>query len=269
MLSRLYVLLPLACATVIIMSCVNSNSQRKSRIASTIKSTKISTNGSFEPVAVLELFTSQGCSSCPPADALLGKTIEEAKKNGKNVYALSFHVDYWNRLGWTDPFSNNIYSQRQNSYVKAMGLNGAYTPQLVVNGKYEFVGSDASALSKALNKALNNKAEASFINLKAVKSAESTSISYDITGDYNNDYINFALVSASETTQVMRGENGGRTLTNENVVLSFKTISPSASGKVIFNNKDKSENLFVVAYFQQKNNLEIKGAAKTNVGVKP
>lgn len=266
MLTKLSVLLPLACATVFIMSCVNSNSQQKNKMASTVKSTEISTNGSFEPVAVLELFTSQGCSSCPPADALLGRTIEDAKKNGKNIYALSFHVDYWNRLGWTDPFSNKIYSQRQSSYVQTMGLNGTYTPQLVVNGKYELVGSDAGALSKAVHNALNNNAEASFTNLKATKSAEGIFISYDINGDYHDDDINFALVSASETTQVNRGENGGRILTNENVVKSFKTITPSATGTVIFNNKGKTENLFVVAYFQQKNRLEIKGAAKTNVG---
>jgi len=70
-------------------------------------------NGNFEPVAVIELFTSQGCSSCPPADALLAQTITDAKTNGKKILALSFHVDYWNRLGWADPFSSAAYSARQ------------------------------------------------------------------------------------------------------------------------------------------------------------
>src|ERR1700722_14103794 len=77
----------------------------------------------FEPVAVIELFTSQGCSSCPPADKLLSKTITSAKTNGKKIFALEFHVDYWNYLGWSDPFSDKEFSERQNEYASAMKLN--------------------------------------------------------------------------------------------------------------------------------------------------
>ena len=92
--------------------------------------------GAFQPVAVLELFTSQGCSSCPAADRLLARTISNAGKDGKNVFALSFHVDYWNRLGWPDPFSTKEYSDRQSQYASQLNLSGVYTPQIVVNGAY-------------------------------------------------------------------------------------------------------------------------------------
>lgn len=264
---KLSVLLPLACAASIIMSCVNSNSQTKKMDIKPVSNNTVDmVKGSFEPVAVLELFTSQGCSSCPSADKLLGKTIDEAKKTNKNIYALSFHVDYWNRLGWADPFSDKAYSQRQSNYAQTMGLNGSYTPQLVVNGKYEFVGSDAGSLSRALGNALQNKAEASFTNLKAVKTAEGIKITYEANGEYNGDILNFALVSASETTEVKRGENGGRTLVNDNVVKAFKTISPSANGEVMLTDKTSAgKELWVIAYFQQKNNMEIKGAANTGV----
>lgn len=77
------------------------------------KNKTTATDTMFEPFAVVELFTSQGCSSCPPADELLAKTITGAKKSGKKIFALSFHVDYWNRLGWKDPFSSSNFSQRQ------------------------------------------------------------------------------------------------------------------------------------------------------------
>ncbi len=92
-------------------------------------------------------------------------------------------------------------------------------------------------------------------------------MNYTIKGDYAADNLNFALVSATETTEVKRGENGGRTLVNDNVVKVFKTITPSANGEVLLYDKSsEGKQLTVVAYFQQKNNLEIKGAAKTGVG---
>ena len=102
----------------------------------------------FEPIAVIELFTSQGCSSCPSADKLLAQTLSDAKRDNKLIIALSFHVDYWNRLGWTDPFSDKKYSQRQSDYASAMQLRSVYTPQMIVNGSTEFVGSNEKELKK-------------------------------------------------------------------------------------------------------------------------
>ncbi len=86
----------------------------------------------FEPVAVIELFTSQGCSSCPPADKLLSKTITEARSNNSKIFALSYHVDYWNRLGWADPFSDKKYSDRQSLYASVLNPGRVYTPQMVI-----------------------------------------------------------------------------------------------------------------------------------------
>src|SRR5439155_1000874 len=99
--------------------------------------------------ALLELFTSEGCSSCPPADALLARLASEARRSGRRVYALSFHVDYWDRLGWKDRFSSAAFTQRQGDYARRFRLASLYTPQLVVNGAQEIVGSDAPRVEVA------------------------------------------------------------------------------------------------------------------------
>src|SRR5207248_5820494 len=105
---------------------------------------------------VVELFTSQGCSSCPPADALIHDIANDPAMHGR-VIPLAFHVDYWDSLGWRDPFSSAEWTQRQARYASTMHLSSAYTPQAVVNGTREFVGSNRAALSAALEKASNEK----------------------------------------------------------------------------------------------------------------
>ena len=213
-----------------------------------------------DPIAVIELFTSQGCSSCPPADKLLSATIAKASKNGKKIYALSFHVDYWNRLGWTDPFSDKAYSQRQSAYVKALGLSGAYTPQMLVNGKTEFVGSNQAALSKALATALNTAPKVMILNLRAEKTVDTPYLHYELQGSFEEAVINVALISDAETTVIRRGENSGRTLTNENVVKVFKTVPAAASGNIQLPLQNVQADR-VIAYVQDRKTMEIYGAS--------
>ena len=98
--------------------------------------------------AVVELFTSEGCSSCPPADALLAEQVRDAREHGRPVYCLAFQVDYWNRLGWADPYSDAGFSRRQNDYAQAFQSDRVYTPQVVVNGTEEFVGSDRAQVAE-------------------------------------------------------------------------------------------------------------------------
>ena len=223
--------------------------------------------GAFQPVAVLELFTSQGCSSCPAADRLLARTINNAAKDGKNVFALSFHVDYWNRLGWPDPFSTKEYSDRQSQYASQLNLNGVYTPQMIVNGAREFVGSDEADLKDALNKSLRTNTNAEFTSLSASLNDKAPKVKFALEGDYTACRINFALVSLSETTVIKRGENGGLTLTNENVVRQFVSIPAAAEGEISFkaNPLPAGSNMAIVAYVQKAGDLKIIGAAKTEI----
>jgi len=227
---------------------------------------QVNTNGQFEPVAVIELFTSQGCSSCPPADALLAQTIADTKTNGKKIFALSFHVDYWNRLGWADPFSNAAYSARQKKYVSQFGLDGAYTPQMIVNGTEQFVGSDKDLLTQSLTKALNTKAAIQFKQLTATfTEGKPVKAAYAIDGDITATTINIALISLSETTVVKRGENGGRTLTNENIVRQLVTKTATASGAIEFSTAPSKNNTAVIAFIQNEKSRQIIGAAMATI----
>ncbi len=216
----------------------------------------------FEPIAVVELFTSQGCSSCPPADKLLSQTI--SNKNGKKIFALSYHVDYWNRLGWADPFSYAGFSKRQNEYVQALNINGAYTPQVIVNGSNEFVGSDKVALAAALANALKVKTAVNFKQLEVIQMADNTiKVNYTAEGDFTDANINFALVSLSETTAVKRGENGGATLTSENIVRQLVTSKVAGSGEITFANKPlpAAGNAAIIVFAQEQSSFKIVGAA--------
>lgn len=176
-----------------------------------------------EPV-VLELFTSQGCSSCPPADALLR---ELAKEPG--VIALAYHVDYWNRLGWRDPFSSRQWSERQGEYVRALKLDSAYTPQVVINGSRQMVGSTGFLIRSAIEQESKRKPEGhvalSVQNGEAVVRAESKQPAELIVVAYENGI----------TTKITSGENAGRTQTNDAIVRELVragTISGSAEKRV-------------------------------------
>jgi hypothetical protein len=179
--------------------------------------------GSQGGFAVVELFTSQGCSSCPPADALLGREIKAYEKTGKELIALSFHVDYWNRLGWTDPYSQKVFSQRQYGYAARLKTDGVYTPQAIVNGQYAMVGSNQTQLESSIEKALAEEPAAT-LSITAVHTAtDSLQVAYNYSGPTAG--LLAAIVQRQASTPVNSGENGGRTLTNYQVVRSWQAAA--------------------------------------------
>lgn len=214
--------------------------------------------------AVLELFTSEGCSSCPPADDLMGK-IEKEYKN-KNVYILSYHVDYWNRLGWKDRFSSKESSQRQQMYSRLLNSQ-VYTPQLVINGKTEFVGSDKKAVTKALQAALSNSHNNN-ISLSATVTQNEIRVRYDLPATESKNTLLVSLVEKQSSSHVGKGENEGRYLQHWQIVHKQNTVAlgTQQKGVTTFRIPElfSSENWEVIALIQDSITGEISGAAKLN-----
>ncbi len=171
--------------------------------------------------ALIELFTSEGCSSCPSADNLVSKISRESA--GKPIYILAFHVDYWNRLGWKDPYSSAEYSKRQSQYASWFKLGSIYTPQIVVNGKTEFVGSNESRLRKAIVTGLQTPAQEMDLQITRLDKGKAE-IQID-SEPKNNTGLYIAVVQKAAKTNVERGENQGRKLSHVNVVRSLQRIN--------------------------------------------
>jgi hypothetical protein len=203
-------------------------------------------------------------SYSPQADKLLAKIGRDSVHDGVKVYTLAFHVDYWNYLGWRDSFSSAQFTDRQKMYVDALGLSGAYTPQMIVNGTQQFVGSDESALHDALSAGAKKKNTASFTKLDFTNTNGQLKVQYALQGDIKDCEIHFALVSLHAATAVKRGENLGRKLEHTNVVRQFITDKANISGQAAFENTStlKPDNTAVIAYVQQSQGRQIVAAAE-------
>jgi len=169
------------------------------------------------PVVVVELFTSQGCSSCPPADALLGVLAAQP-----TVIALGFHVDYWDGGGWRDRYSMPQATERQRRYVAALRLPSAFTPQLVIGGSRSFVGSDGHGIAPVITAAIA-QASAGMAIETSVAGGELV-VSLPDGGDGRNYDVNLVAYIPQATTAIGRGENSGRTLTDFNIVRQCRRL---------------------------------------------
>ena len=163
--------------------------------------------------AVVELYTSQGCSSCPPADALLGELSQMP-----NVLALAFHVDYWDSIGWRDHFALPTAVRRQQQYVETLGLSSAFTPQVVVDGRSSFVGSDKRRILAAIAEPLNTIP----ISVEVARGVLTVSVPEPL--DRERYDVNLIAYLPQADTNVERGENSGRTLREFNIVRQFRSL---------------------------------------------
>lgn len=188
-----------------------------------VKHPKKRANPAGNGFAVVELFTSEGCSSCPPADELVAK-IEKESQN-QPVYILAYHVDYWDRLGWKDPFSDSKFSARQNQYANWLNLSSVYTPQIVLNGSQEFIGSEESTLRESIVKA-RSKSIKNDLQLKlSTSDIKSLDLNYHTGENTKNHSLFIALVNPKASIQVLKGENKGRMLSHVQIVTKMENIN--------------------------------------------
>jgi hypothetical protein len=184
-------------------------------------------NSARVPV-LLELFTSEGCSSCPPADRLLEILDQRQPVAGADLIVLSEHVDYWDQLGWKDPFSSSLYTARQQEYSNRFNGNGVYTPQLVVDGRFGFVGSDGREASSAIQEAIRDPkipiaiSNASRDENQVTAHIEVPAADQSLKGGRGVLYV--ALADNRAESHVARGENAGRSLAHVGVTRVLKQV---------------------------------------------
>ncbi len=217
---------------------------------------------------VVELFTSEGCSSCPPADNLLARLEQFQPYSGVEVIALGEHVDYWNHLGWQDRFSSPIFSARQQGYGRAFRLESVYTPEIIVNGQAEFLGTDQMRIQKEIEKA--SQGPKARIDV-ALLSSDTLRLKIENLppGAQDSDIV-LAITETGLESNVQRGENGGRQLRHTGVVRSLislghldprKAGAYSADAKLRLSPDWRRENLKLVLFIQDRTSRKILGAA--------
>jgi hypothetical protein len=250
------------------------------RYASTAQDRPPAAGAQRVPVLV-ELFTSEGCSSCPPADELLTRLEQTQPVDGAEVIALSEHVDYWNRLGWADPYSSSEFSARQNDYARAFDTDGVYTPQMIVDGRAQFVGSDSGRARKAIAGALRDSKATVTVNL-ASEDTRAGSITLDVRADRPQNVsegdsaeVLLAITESGLRSSVSRGENAGRRLSHTAVIRKLTALgSVDSQGGAQFVAKPvvqisrgwKRESLKAVVFVQERTSRRVLGVAASPLG---
>lgn len=217
---------------------------------------------------LVELFTSEGCSSCPPADRQLTFLHENQGILGAEVIALAYHVDYWDRLGWKDRFSSAAFSERQNSYTVAKGLDSNYTPQMIVDGDEQFVGSDG----RKADRAVSDASKSSKGNVALLQDNGRLKVTVDNLPLHGKASVLLAIAEDKLTTDVRAGENSGRKLEHTGVVRSLKQVGRVTPEQTKFESSIdlpqaeptwKTENLRYVVFVQEEESKKVLAVAST------
>jgi hypothetical protein len=185
------------------------------------------------PAVVVELFTSEGCSSCPPADVVLANLAKPGAVVGVEIIALELHVDYWNGLGWADPFSSPDLSRRQENYAKVLQHDQIYTPQMIVDGSEEFVGSDRGKARDAIGRAAGQPKGTISLDLAPFsKDTRKFDCQISVAGisPKATGQVLLALTEDGLSTDVRRGENAGEKLHHSAVVRSLREVATIMPG---------------------------------------
>ena len=246
------------------------------RHASADPLTPVAETGRVTPVLV-ELFTSEGCSSCPAADEVLSKIAATQPVNGAKIIAIGEHVDYWDHLGWRDAFSSDAFTMRQSRYSNILRLESIYTPQMVVNGTREFVGSDYAAAIRAIAAEAKSPAPQVLISLSSsADGADGSSVPLSLrvepsAGEHFAADLDLVVVVTEDglATKVGSGENGGRVLRHSAVARTLSTITQLKHGSAAWSGSHtvhlapswKRPALSIVVFTQEPSTHRITGAS--------
>ncbi|QLC64936.1 DUF1223 domain-containing protein [Flavobacterium sp. LPB0248] len=213
--------------------------------------------------ALLELYTSEGCSSCPPADELLGKIQNEYRD--KNVYVLGYHVDYWDKQGWKDIFSNADFTKRQYDYAQFLGKEPIYTPQVIINGKTDYIGSQETSLRNGIKSALSKPVSAS-LNLEVSQNENLISVNYNVEGTSKNSRLLLAVIQKEAKSNVKRGENANRVLSHYQIVRNLQSVDLNKNKKgtasVRLPKNYNGQDFEIIGFIQDMNSGAILGVKK-------
>jgi hypothetical protein len=236
---------------------------------------RVATSDSRTPV-LLELFTSEGCSDCPPADRLLQKFDQSQPVAGADLIVLSEHVDYWNDDGWRDAYSSRQYSERQSSYASQFGLSSVYTPQLVIDGRFQLVGSDQRQAILAIEKA--TKAEKVPVSVSSIKLEAGNVVVVHVdagalpsSSEAKTADVLIGTADESDESHVSSGENARRTLRHIAVLRSLTRVAKvnqaaGYSGEVSVNlNPASAGNLRLIAIVQEPEAGKVLGAGSARI----
>ena len=229
--------------------------------AATVANAHAASSDAARVPVLLELFTSEGCSSCPPADTFLRKLDQLQPIPGARLIVLSEHVDYWNQLGWKDPFSSAELTQRQSNYAERLGSD-VFTPQVVVDGREQFVGADAKSIQAAILRAAN-RAKAGITVREASRDGSSALVHILVPPLSFPAQLWVALADDHDESSVRHGENSGRTLTHVAVVRRLSKVASLSKAKdfdrtlnVALGSASQSGDLRVVAFLERNGMVE-------------
>jgi hypothetical protein len=210
---------------------------------------------------VAELFTSEGCSSCPPADKLIEKITYE--NPGKSIYVLAFHVDYWDHQGWKDRFSDPAYTARQRRYADWLNLETVYTPQMVINGHKEFIGSYENNITKTITKELAQPATQT-LSLRPHVDGSKLHVDFSAAAEKNAELV-LALVQKTATSNVKAGENTGRQLAHVQIVRQLYAQDVTNNNKITLElpNDFNAKGFELIGFVQQKKSGRITAATRS------
>jgi hypothetical protein len=221
-------------------------------------STPVHAQAARVPV-LLELFTSQGCNSCPPADEMLIQLLDEQPVEGVHVVALSEHVTYWDHQGWRDPFGSQQFTTRQQQYARRFNIDSIYTPQLVVDGKAEFVGSDRRAVERELRRVAKTPKPAIRVTASGSHTLEISATGPGLAVEPDAELF-FAITEDRLVVDVKRGENANRTMKHSGVVRVLRSAGAAANAMPVTIALDPSwrrEHLRAIGFVQSKRNRQV------------